>query len=174
MSDEKARLYRCPVCDTVVEVLDRVGIELVCCGPAMIPLRPRTARTDAERHLPTIRPGGEGLTVVVGAEREHPMDEGHHIEWIEVSFDSKCFRHFLRPGQKPQAAFEIDPCDREVAIQAYCNVHGLWRSVERISSGAFFGGRTGQARTGENDIGPVPPVPASCPTRDAKLLRAPL
>lgn len=174
MSDEKGRLYRCPVCDTVVEVLDRVGIELVCCGPAMIPLRPRTARTDAEGHLPLIRPGGEGLTIVVGAEREHPMDEDHHIEWIEVSFGSKCFRHFLRAGQKPRVTFEIGPCDREVAIQAYCNVHGLWRSVERISSAAFAGGRSGQARIGKNDIGSVPPVPESRPTCDAQLIRTPL
>ena len=173
MNDEKERLYRCPVCDTVVEVLDRVGIDLVCCGPAMIPLKPRTERCGADHHLPLIRPEGEGLTVVVGAGSEHPMVEDHHIEWIEVAFDSKCFRHFLKPGQKPSATFDIGTCDREVSIQAYCNVHGLWESVEKISPAAFGCDQIRNARIGETGFTSVQPNPGCC-GRDTQLIRTPL
>ncbi len=139
MNDWNARLYRCPVCDTVVEVLDKVGMDLVCCGPPMVPLKPNKD-TDGHGHHPTIRSGRQTLTIAVG-EGDHPMEEDHHIEWIEVTYEGKCFRQFLRPGETPQATFEIDACSREVSLQAYCNVHGLWQSVAELKvspSGDYY------------------------------------
>ena len=128
----KVRLLRCPVCDTVVDVLDHVGMDLVCCGPSMIPLETQSARPGTETHLPVVHLGPEGLKVCIGAQR-HPMDDDHYIEWVEVGFDGMCMRQFFEPGQVPETTFEMYPRDRTVMVQAYCNVHGLWRSVEKLT-----------------------------------------
>lgn len=157
MNQQTARLYSCPVCDTVVEVLDRVGSDLVCCGPAMIPLEPKTGETGAKNHLPVIRRSEQGLTVGVGAGR-HPMSEDHHIEWIEVAFGNKCFREFLTPGQKPKVTFEIDPHHIKLALRAYCNVHGLWESLAKIGSQSLGFHTARGARTG---TGRYPPAKRS-------------
>ena len=53
------------------------------------------------------------------------MDENHYIEWIEISTDKGESKKFLKPGDKPEAAF---PVKREVKARAYCNLHGLWKS----------------------------------------------
>ena len=54
------------------------------------------------------------------------MEEKHFIEWIEVITDGGSCRQFLKPGDKPEAEFEIGP--QKVAAREYCSIHGLWKS----------------------------------------------
>lgn len=157
MKDQKARLHKCPVCDTVVEVLDEVGMELVCCGPPMIPLEPRTDQAEAAMHRPVVRQTVEGLAVTVG-HNLHPMEDEHRIEWIEVNFEDKCLRQFLRPGQSSKVFFALEPRDRTVAVRCYCNVHGLWETQQRIAPRSFRFGAARQVRPADknrSDIGPI-------------------
>jgi len=35
------------------------------------------------------------------------MEEKHYIEWIEIIADGDIYRKFLKPGDKPEAEFEI-------------------------------------------------------------------
>ena len=72
-----------------------------------------------EKHLPII----EGKVVKVGSV-EHPMEEGHYIEWIEATGENGEYaKVFLSPGDKPEAEF----CFNVVSAREYCNMHGLWK-----------------------------------------------
>ena len=78
-----------------------------------------------EKHVPVVEKTEQGILVKVGS-IPHPMEEAHYIEWIEIIADGKYCRKFLKPGDKPEALFEISA--KEVVVREYCNIHGLWKS----------------------------------------------
>jgi len=55
------------------------------------------------------------------------MDSDHYIEWIEILADEKSYKKFLNPNDEPSAEFEIKA--ESIIARAYCNLHGLWKSV---------------------------------------------
>lgn len=121
------RIYRCNICGNIVEVLQAGSGELVCCGQPMELLEGKTEDVGSEKHLPVIEETEKGIKVKVGSE-PHPMEEKHCIEWIEVmAIDGQSCRKFLKPGDKPEAGFQIKK-EEVVVVREYCNVHGLWRS----------------------------------------------
>ena len=125
---KKLQIYRCPVCGTIVELLDSYGRDLVCCGPLMVRLKEKIADEGDEEHMPIIETNAAGITVSVG-ERPHPMETQHYLKWIEIDFDSKRYRKSLKPGQEPVATFDVWP--QHVLVRAYCSVHGLWIGAQR-------------------------------------------
>lgn len=125
MPRKHLQIYRCPVCDTTVEVLEQWGMELICCGREMAALRARGGGAGKNRHVPVIEPAAEALRVTVGGE-PHPMAEDHRIVWIEIVAEGRSYRQFLEPGQPPEARFVVQSDD--VVARAYCSVHGLWQS----------------------------------------------
>ena len=122
---ELKQVYRCNVCGNIVEVLHAGGGQLVCCGQPMELLEEKKEDEGLEKHVPVIEKTNSGVKVKVGSV-PHPMEEAHHIEWIEVISEGKIYRKFLKPGDKPEAEFEINPDNIEA--REYCNVHGLWKS----------------------------------------------
>ncbi|HDI06989.1 MAG TPA: desulfoferrodoxin, partial [Candidatus Bathyarchaeota archaeon] len=76
-----------------------------------------------EKHVPVVEMTADGFKVKVGS-IEHPMEENHYIEWIELIADDKVYRRFLKPGEKPEAEFKVKA--EEIQAREYCNVHGLW------------------------------------------------
>jgi len=50
---------------------------------------------------------------------------GRHY-YIEIMADDRIYRRFLKPGQKPEAVFEIDA--DQVTAREFCNLHGLWKA----------------------------------------------
>ena len=54
------------------------------------------------------------------------MEEKHYIEWLEIIADGDIRRKLFKPGDKPEAEFEVSP--QKVAAREYCNIHGLWKS----------------------------------------------
>ncbi len=119
------QVYKCDVCGNIVEVLHAGAGELVCCGQPMTLLKENTTDAATEKHVPVIEKSGSSITVTVGSV-EHPMEEKHYIEWIELLADGKVSRKFLKPGEKPQAVFEITA--EKVQAREYCNLHGLWKA----------------------------------------------
>ena len=119
------QVYRCNVCGNIVEVLHEGKGELVCCGQPMELLEEKTADVGREKHVPVAEATDRGMRVKVG-DVPHPMEESHYIEWIQIITDSGGCRQFLKPGDKPEAKFEIGP--QKVAAREYCNIHGLWKS----------------------------------------------
>ncbi len=119
------QVYRCNVCGNIVEVLHAGRGELVCCGQPMELLQEKTADVGLEKHMPVVETTDIGIKVKVGS-TPHPMEEKHYIEWVELIADSDIHRRFFRPGDKPEAEFEIRP--QKVSAREYCTIHGLWKS----------------------------------------------
>ena len=121
---KKLQIYQCIACGNIVEVLHGDDGELVCCGQPMNNLAEQNADAATEKHVPIIEKTNTGCKVTVGSTL-HPMEEAHHIEWIELLADGKAYRQFLKPGDLPVALFNIKP--NSVSAREHCNVHGLWK-----------------------------------------------
>lgn len=121
---EVLQVYKCEVCGNIVEVLHEGKGELVCCKQPMKLFVENTVDAAKEKHVPVVEKAAEGIKVKVGSVA-HPMEEKHYIEWIEVIAEGKTYRQFLRPGDVPEATFNIAP--EQVTAREYCNLHGLWR-----------------------------------------------
>ena len=121
---ERLQIYKCEVCGNIVEVLHEGAGELVCCGQPMKLLVANTVDAAKEKHVPVIEKTATGVTVKVGS-APHPMEEKHYIEWIEIIADGKAYRQFLKPGDAPEATFDIQA--DKIEAREHCNIHGLWK-----------------------------------------------
>ena len=121
-------VYRCNVCGNIVEVL-HAGAQMSCCGTPMALLRENTTDGATEKHVPVIERFDDGWKVTVGS-TEHPMTEEQYIQWIELLTEHKVFRVELAPDCKPVAVFKT--CERPVSAREYCNLHGLWRTDNKM------------------------------------------
>lgn len=120
-------IYKCAVCGNIVEVVHAGAGELVCCGQPMKRMDEGTSDGAAEKHVPVIEKIEGGYKVKVGSV-DHPMMDTHYIEWIELVCEKcgKVQRKFLKPGDKPEAVFQLD--SDKVTAREYCNLHGLWKA----------------------------------------------
>ena len=123
---KKKQIYKCDICGNVIEVLNIGAESLVCCGTAMRLEGEKSQDQGNEKHVPIIEKTEFGYKVKVGS-TEHPMEESHFIEWIEINTDDgKSGKKFLNPGDKPEADFYAKA--NIVTVRAYCNLHGLWKA----------------------------------------------
>ena len=122
---ERLQIYKCEVCGNIVEVLHEGVGELVCCGQPMKLLMANTVDAAKDKHVPVIEKTAAGVQVKVGS-AAHPMEEKHYIEWIEIIADGKAYRQFLKPGDAPQATFDIQA--NKIEAREHCNIHGLWKA----------------------------------------------
>lgn len=120
---ERLGVLKCGVCGNMVEVVRGGADGLVCCGKPMENLVAKLADVGKEKHVPVIEKIAGGIKVKVGS-IPHPMGEKHYIEWIEVLLNGKSYRQFLRPGQAPEATFEL--AAGHVTAREFCNIHGMW------------------------------------------------
>jgi superoxide reductase len=125
MMAKAMQVYKCEICGHIIEVLHGGEGELVCCGQAMKLQAENTVDAAKEKHVPVIEKIEGGYLVKVGSV-PHPMEEKHYIEWIELIADGKAYRQFLKPGDQPQATFQIRAS--QVSAREYCNLHGLWKA----------------------------------------------
>ena len=121
---ESLQIYKCEVCGNIVEMLHEGAGELVCCGQPMKVFVENTVDAAREKHVPVKERVSGGLKVKVGSV-PHPMEEKHYIEWVEIIAGPKAYRHFLKPGDDPEAVF---PVEGEFTAREYCNLHGLWKA----------------------------------------------
>ncbi len=121
---ERMEIYKCEACGNIVEVLHGGKGELVCCGQPMKLFKENTVDAAKEKHVPVVEKTADGVTVKVG-EVAHPMEEKHHIEWIEIIADGSVYRQFLKPGDVPEATFNVTA--DQITAREYCTLHGLWK-----------------------------------------------
>jgi superoxide reductase len=121
---EKLEIYKCEVCGNIVEMMHAGPGQLVCCGQPMKAYKENTVDAAKEKHVPVVEKMAGGFKVKVGSV-PHPMEEKHYIEWVEVIADGKAYRQFLKPGDTPEAVFNIEAA--EITAREYCNLHGLWK-----------------------------------------------
>lgn len=118
-------VYRCAICGNIVEIMHMAGGTLTRCGQPMELLTENTVDAAKEKHVPVVEAIEGGYKVKVGSV-EHPMQDNHYIEWIELVEENKIQRVHLKPGDKPEAVFYTD-C-KNVYAREYCNLHGHWSS----------------------------------------------
>ena len=149
--------YRCERCGNIVTLIKSGGGTLTCCGQAMTKLAANSTDAAREKHVPVVVKEGGKIKVSVGSVA-HPMTAEHFIEWIALVADDKIEITFLKPGAEPKADFiyysgqdeipftgendevvpncEGKPCNfvysdkstSKIAVYAYCNIHGLWKT----------------------------------------------
>jgi superoxide reductase len=88
-------------------------------------LKLNTEDEGKEKHVPVIEKTDDGIKIRVGS-IQHPMEENHFIEWIEVISGEKIMHKFLKPGEAPEATFKLSNDGSDLQVREYCTVHGLW------------------------------------------------
>lgn len=126
MVKNQLEVYKCNVCGNIIEVMHVGGGPLVCCGKPMELMKENSEDASLEKHVPVIEKTETGYKVKVGS-IPHPMEEAHHIQWIEIIADGKAYHQFLQPSDAPEAQFCLQA--ETVIARAYCNLHGLWKSA---------------------------------------------
>lgn len=120
--------FKCNVCGNVIaKVLDS-GVVPFCCDEEMVELVPNTTEGKSEYHLPVIEKVDDRHVCVKVGKEPHPMLENHFIEFVFVETDRGGFIHYFKPGKPAEFVCSCSGCDIK-AVYAYCNVHGLWKTV---------------------------------------------
>ncbi len=123
---KESRFYLCTHCGNLVGLIEDGGAPLMCCGEKMKKLEPGVVEASAEKHLPVVQVQGDLIKVSVGSVA-HPMAQEHSIQWIYLATERGGQRKALLPGEAPEACFTL--CgDKPLAVFAYCNLHGLWKT----------------------------------------------
>ena len=126
----ETRFLICEKCGSTVTFLTGDGDNVQCCGEDMKLLHPKDTDEAKEKHVPRVKRNEGAVRVDVG-EISHPMEGEHYIEWIYL--ETKRGGQFarLKAGEEPRATFGVSgeaPEDEALAVYAYCNKHGLWRT----------------------------------------------
>jgi len=124
--EERSQIYYCEICGTVAEILEPGRAPIVHCGVPMKLLVAMTEGPLAEKHVPIIEKIDGGYKVTVGSVI-HPMTRSHFIGFIDLMADGRVLRRYLAPDDEPVATFMTEA--KEVSARAWCNLHGLWKSV---------------------------------------------
>ena len=122
----KQKFYVCKHCGNMPELIKDKGVPMVCCGDNMTELVANTVEASVEKHLPDITVSGNNITVAVGSV-PHPMEEAHNISFVYVETECGGQRKFLKVGEEPKLSFAFAD-DKPIAVYAYCNLHGLWKT----------------------------------------------
>lgn len=120
------RFYICKHCGNIVGMIHASGVSLVCCGEKMAQLEAGTVEASREKHIPVVKVEGNTVVANVGSVA-HPMSEEHSITWVYLQTDRGGQRKCLNPGDEPVVTFALAD-EKPVAVYAYCNLHGLWKT----------------------------------------------
>ena len=120
------KFYICEKCGNIVEKIYDSGVTPSCCGQKMTEIIAGTIEASREKHIPVVTVNGNSVEVLVGSVL-HPMAEEHNIAWLYLETDKGGARKDLKPGEAPRAVFSLAD-EKPVAVYAYCNLHGLWKT----------------------------------------------
>ena len=120
------RYFYCAHCGNIIAYFEDKGVPVICCGEPMKELVPGTVDAAVEKHVPVVTRKEGQIRVSVG-DIHHPMEEKHFIQWVYLQTKRGGQRKGLQPGQKPEAVFCVID-DEPMAVFAYCNQHGLWKT----------------------------------------------
>ena len=121
-----AKFYICEKCGNLIGMIHASGVTPVCCGAKMTALEAGVVEASREKHIPEVTVDGNTVTVTVGSVL-HPMTEEHSITWVYLETDKGGQRKALSPGEEPKAHFALAD-EKPLAVYAYCNLHGLWKT----------------------------------------------
>lgn len=121
------KFFKCETCGNIVVKLEDSGVIPVCCGDEMTELESASTDGKHEYHVPVVDLTDEtSITVSIGAQ-PHPMSAEHYIQFICLETENGIQVQYLKPGMQP-VAFFCRCNDKMIAVYAYCNRHGLWKT----------------------------------------------
>ncbi len=123
----KNRFFICEHCGNMIEMVKSSGASVVCCGKEMTELVANTVEASVEKHLPVVEVKDRIVNVKVGSVA-HPMVQEHNIEWIYLETINGIQRKLLKVDSQPEMSFALTEDDEPIAVYAYCNLHGLWKT----------------------------------------------
>lgn len=123
--NEKLKVYKCPICDNIIELIEGDIKHIICCGQKMEEMKVNTSDGPVEKHVPISEQIDNEIIVKVG-EITHPMEEDHYIMWVAEVTKNKTIRVKLKPQDNPEVKF---PYIKGATLYAYCNKHGLWKNI---------------------------------------------
>lgn len=128
-----AKFYHCNICGNVMAAVVPSGVTPVCCDSKMTELDPEHhTEGTPEHHIPEVTmESGNIIRVKVGKEL-HPAIYEHHICFIVVETEKGAIMRNLEPTEVPEITIRCD-C-KPIAVYAYCNKHGLWRTLVKCPS----------------------------------------
>ena len=124
MCDNK--FYICEKCGNIVGIINNSGVPMMCCGQKMTKLEAGVVEASHEKHIPVVTVEGNTVRVNVGSVT-HPMSEEHHIAWVYLQTNRGGQRKCLDVTGAPEVTFALAD-ETPVAVYAYCNLHGLWKT----------------------------------------------
>ena len=124
MCDNK--FYICEKCGNIVGMIHNGGVPMMCCGQKMTKLEAGVVEASLEKHIPVVAVEGNTVRVNVGSVT-HPMSEEHHIAWVYLQTNRGGQRKCLDVTGAPEVTFALAD-ETPVAVYAYCNLHGLWKT----------------------------------------------
>lgn len=124
--EQEQFFLECTHCGNLVGVLHDSGVPLLCCGEKMTIL---SAKEDSDyKHKPKVAVKG-GLVMVEIGEAHHPMEKEHQISWVYLQTERGGQRKSLVGRDVPKVWFAVTEEDEPLAVFAYCNQHGLWKTT---------------------------------------------
>lgn len=120
------KFYVCEHCGNIIEKVKDSKVPVFCCGQKMKELVPNTVEASGEKHIPVVGVKDGIVRVNVGSV-DHPMVDVHYIEWLYLETENGGQFKYLKPDDAPSAEFLIGD-EKPVAVYAYCNLHGLWKT----------------------------------------------
>lgn len=124
---EKNKFFICVHCGNIAGLINNSGVPMFCCGEEMQELVPNTVDASLEKHLPSVTVEKDKVTIEVGSV-PHPMIAEHYIQWVYLQTAKGGQRKELKPNTEPKATFILED-DEPIAAFAYCNIHGLWKTI---------------------------------------------
>ena len=122
----KQKFCICKICGNITGFVENKGAPLTCCGEKMSELTPNTVEAATEKHLPAVTVTGDSIEVKIGSVA-HPMEDVHYIMFVYVETERGGQRKNLNVGEAPELKFSLVN-DKALAVYAYCNLHGLWKT----------------------------------------------
>ena len=124
---KEAKFYICNHCGNIINKIHDSGVSVVCCGEKMKQLVPGEVEASVEKHLPVVTYNDNSVTAVVGSVN-HPMTEEHSITWVYLQTNKGGQRKNLTHNEDPRVTFALAADEKPIAVYAYCNLHGLWKT----------------------------------------------
>ena len=120
------KFYICSHCGNLIGMIHDAGVPMMCCGQKMDLLEANTVEASGEKHVPVVTVEDGVVHVNVGSV-DHPMITEHFIQWVYLQTEKGGMRKTLDPNEAPHVEFALGN-EKPVAVYAYCNLHGLWKT----------------------------------------------
>lgn len=120
------RFYFCNSCGNLLIAAIASGVIPYCCGEEMTLLKPNTTDGNKEKHVPIVACSSNNVMNVKVGSLPHPMTSAHNIRFICLETTVECIVRYLKDDDPPEANITFE--GKPIAVYAYCNIHGLWRT----------------------------------------------